>query len=81
VIVRKGAAPDGSVRIGATVVVRVNGNERVYEITGSSETDPGSGKVSHLSPLGKALLGKKAGETALVKGPAKEVPYTIVEVR
>lgn len=86
VVIQKGAAKDGSARLGATVRVRVTieggaGKEREYELTGAAETDPASGKVSHHSPLGAALLGKRAGDKVQVKAAnGKEVLYEILEV-
>lgn len=81
VVIRPGADAEGRARIGSTVVVTVNGKEKSYELTGSQETDPSTGRISHLSPLGRALLGKKAGDEASVKGPAKMITYRIVAVR
>ena len=81
VVIRPGADSEGRARIGSTIVVRVNGKEKAYELTGSQETDPTAGRISHVSPLGRALLGKKAGDEAAVKGPAKTVTYRIIAVR
>jgi len=78
--IEKGAGADGKVRIGATVIVRVDGKEKTYEIVGSEESAPASGRISHQSPIGKALLGHRAGETVVFKGPAREVSYEIVSV-
>lgn len=75
-----GAAADGSVRIGATVTLDMNGKTRVYDIVGSQESDPGKGLISHLSPLGAALLGKKPGATVEVEANGKRVTYVIVKV-
>lgn len=81
VVIKPGADSEGRARIGSTVIVEINGKKRSYELTGSQETDPTTGRVSHLSPLGAALLGKKAGDVASVKGPSKTVVYRIIEVR
>jgi transcription elongation factor GreA len=81
VVIRPGADAEGRARIGSTVVVMVNGKEKSYELTGSQETDPSTGRISHLSPLGRALLGRKAGEAVTVKGPVKTVDYRITAVR
>ena len=81
VIIKKGAAADGSVRVGATVTVLVNGKEKNYEILGSQETDPGSGRISYLSPLGVLLMGKRAGDTIILKRDDREIPYEIINVK
>lgn len=80
IVVEAGADQGGRVRIGCTVTVRVNGKERRYDITGSMETDPAGGKISHRSPVGAALIGKRPGETARVERDDKSVEYEIVAV-
>lgn len=81
VVIERGSE-DGRVSVGATVVVRVNGKEKTYEIVGSSETDPSSGRVSHLSPLGAALKGHVAGDSVTVTAATgKEATYEIIDVR
>ncbi|MFA5853862.1 MAG: GreA/GreB family elongation factor [Patescibacteria group bacterium] len=79
--IRRGAAADGSVRIGASVEVEVNGKTKVYDVVGSQETNPGSGAISYLSPLGEALMGHKAGEIVKISAGGKEVIYKILGVR
>lgn len=62
-------APEGdadAVQLGSTVTVLVNGKQRAYSIVGPAETDPTKGRISHLSPLGAALMGKKLDETVNV---------------
>lgn len=81
VVIERGPDDEGRARIGATVTVRVNGKEKSYDITGAQETDPSSGRISHHSPLGAALMGKKAGDTVTVKAATgKEVEYEIIRV-
>jgi len=64
---------------GATVTVEdPDGNETTYQIVGSEELRPGC--ISYEAPLGKALLGKREGESARVRRPAGEVEYTVVKV-
>jgi transcription elongation factor GreA len=82
VVIERGPDDDGRARLGATVVVRVNGKEKSYEITGAQETDPGSGRISLHSPLGAALVGKKAGDTVTVKAATgKDIEYLLIDVR
>lgn len=75
-----GAAKDGSVRIGATVTLDVNGKTRVYDVVGSQESDPGKGLISYLSPLGAALMGKKPGAAVEIEANGKRITYVIVKV-
>jgi transcription elongation factor GreA len=73
----------GVVAIGSTVAVAKKGSksEQVFHIVGSEEVDMTTGKISNKSPLGKALLNKSKGETAIVTTPNGEVSYTIVDVK
>ena len=57
------------VLFGATVTVRADGVERVYRIVGVDEADPPAGRIGWIAPLAKALLGRRAGETAVLKLP------------
>lgn len=51
-----------NVTIGSTVVIDMSGKEFTYTIVGPVEANPLEGKVSHESPIGKQLLGRKTGE-------------------
>lgn len=66
---------------GATVTLRDIEKESVvtYQIVGEDEADIRQGKVSFNSPLGKALIGKEAGDTVIVKAPKGDVEYEIDE--
>ena len=69
------------VQMGSKVAVKFNGDEHVFEIVGSNEADPLIQKISNESPIGKALMGKKAGEKTLVQTPSGEKEYKILEVK
>lgn len=74
-------AGDGTnVRIGSTVKIRVNGKEKTFEIVGSNEADPMSGKISNESPIGQALLGAHAGDEVNVKTPTGTTVYEVLEI-
>ena len=64
--------------IGTKVTVKVRGKETVFSIVGEWEADPMNKKISHDSPLGLALLGKKVGDKAEVDAPAGKVIYEIL---
>ena len=70
----------GTVEIGSTVTVEVKGEEKIYQILGSSETDPAKGIISHTSPIGAALLGRKAGESVEVVVAKRNVQYKILAI-
>lgn len=71
------------VYFGATVDLEdEEGRTVTYQIVGVDETDPAKGKVSWRSPIGRALLKKKAGDTITVPRPEKEpLEYTVLDVR
>lgn len=68
------------VSVGTKVTVKVNGKEHVFDIVGEWEADPMNKKISHDSPLGMALLGKKVGDQAEVEAPAGKVLYEVVAI-
>lgn len=79
-VVVKSGSNNGQISIGVKVTLKTAGKEHVYEIVGEWEADPAEKKISHTSPLGKALVGKKAGEKVEVIAPAGNVIYTILAV-
>lgn len=76
----KGAHSTKEVGVGAKVKVQIGKSEHVFNIVGEWEADPKEKKISHESPLGKALIGRKVGETVEVQAPAGRVEYTIVGI-
>ena len=70
----------GQVKLGSTVTVTIKGKKEVFTVVGEWEADPHEKKISHESPLGKALLGKKVGEKVEVEAPAGMIIYTIASV-
>lgn len=68
------------ITLGTHFVVEVNGDEKPFEMVGSQEADPLSGKISNESPIGQALMGTKVGETVAVTLPAGEVQYTVKKI-
>ncbi len=51
-----------------------------YSLVGSNEADPMNGRISDLAPVGKALIGKRAGDTVTVETPGGEIKLEIKEV-
>ena len=60
-----------------TLVDVEKGNEVIYQIVGKDESNIAQGKISFLSPLGKALIGKEEGDTVLVKAPKGDIEYEV----
>lgn len=73
--------PDGRAFFGAWVTVeQEDGAERTYRLVGPDELDVGRGLISVDAPLGRALLGKREGDTAVVVRPAGAATFTVVAV-
>lgn len=71
---------NSAIKLGSTVIVNVKGKKEEFTVVGEWEADPKEKKISHESPLGKALLGKKVGEKVEVEAPVGTIVYTVVSV-
>lgn len=76
----KAARKKSAVQLGSTVTVKINGKKEVFEVVGEWEADPQEKKISHESPLGKALLGKALNDKIEVEAPAGKILYHIVDI-
>lgn len=72
---------NGTVQIGSVVTIADGKTKRAFTIVGGYESDPAEGKISHLSPIGCAILGKRAGARVTVSTPSGLVEYTITSVQ
>jgi len=81
-VIAEDETPANVINIGRTVVVREDGTdlEESYTFVGSLEADPLHGRVSNESPMGKALLGKKKGQKAIVESPGGQIVFKIIKV-
>jgi len=68
----------GIIDIGSTVTISDGTNKFVYSVVGGYESDPSKGTISHNSPIGRALMGRKVGDTIVVKAPSGEQTFTIL---
>jgi len=74
VVVRQSEAPRDEVRFGALVELSdENGKVSAYRIVGPDEANPGEGRISFQSPLGKSLMKRKVGDKVSVHRPAGEI--------
>lgn len=69
-----------AVNIGSTVTLATSEREMTYQFVGDLEANPSEGKLSLLSPIGKAVEGKKVGDEVCVHLPAGDVTYTIKKI-
>jgi len=80
-IIIESNGPSDVVGIGSQVTVREDGfDAETYVIVGSAEANPGSGRISNQSPLGKALLGHRAGDTVSFATPGGTVQVQILTI-
>jgi transcription elongation factor GreA len=68
------------VKLGCRVTVQAGKDEYIFHLVGEWEADPAEAKISHQSPLGQSLLGKKIGNKVEVKAPAGKIVYTIIKI-
>lgn len=71
---------DGIVSLGSQVTLHVDGKKEMFTVVGEWEADPAEKKISHESPLGSALIGKRVGEKVTVEAPAGKIVYTIASI-
>ena len=70
----------GEIAVGSMVTVHIEGDEEIFHIVGTPEADPTNRKISHESPLGSALIGKRVGEKIKVEAPVGALTYTVLKI-
>ena len=82
-IIEHSKGKGSTVSLGTTVTIQKQGekDEHTYEIVGSAEANMQEHKISHLSPLGSALMGKKKSDTFTFDTPKGAQKYKIVSVK
>ena len=72
----------GVVELGCQVQVAEDGaSPETFILVGLKEADPRNRKISHESPIGAALMGKRVGDTAVAQTPAGALTFRILEIR
>jgi transcription elongation factor GreA len=80
-IIDENGHKNGVVEVGSMVTVsKADGQSTRYTIVDSLEATPHSGRISDVSPIGSALLGRKIGDTVTVQVPNRTLELTITEV-
>lgn len=75
------ASRNDFILIGSTVVVEANGERDEFTIVGSFEADPLQGRISNESPVGKGLLGAKAGESVEIATSVVKTLYKVISIK
>jgi transcription elongation factor GreA len=80
-IIEDNGAGHDIVEVGATITIQEEDYPpEVYYLVGSQEADPGNGRISNESPIGRALLGKKVGDTVPVETPGGILNFKIINI-
>jgi len=74
------SANTGFIDIGSTVTINDGAKESTFTIVGGYESDPNKHTISYLSPIGKALMGKREKEIVFVVVPSGTVKYTVSSI-
>ncbi|MDP2327529.1 MAG: transcription elongation factor GreA [Chloroflexi bacterium HGW-Chloroflexi-9] len=70
-----------TVQVGSSVTVKgADGKSRKYQLVGPTEADPTQGRISHKSPVGRSLLGKKRGDEVVIQTPRGETSLTVTSI-
>ena len=80
VIIGENETRKDEVNIGATVTVQDGSFDDTYVLVGPKEADPMNGRISHESPIGKALLGHRVGDVVSVDTPGGTVKLKILTI-
>ncbi len=71
-----------TVEVGATVTIQEEDYpSEIYYVVGSKEADPGNGRISNESPIGKALMGKRVGDSVDVETPGGVIQFKIINIK
>lgn len=68
------------IEIGSIVFLNLNGEEEKFQIVEPEESDVLRGKISHISPLGSALLGKTKGDKIKIETPGGKTEYKVIGI-
>jgi transcription elongation factor GreA len=73
-------AGSNEVRLGSTVTIEIDGDEEKYTIVGAVEAKPAMGRISNVSPVGKALLGARVGDSVRIQTPADVISARVLAI-
>lgn len=79
IIIETSTTPE-VIALGNTVTIEVEGKRKKYIILGSAEVNPAKGIISHNSPLGLALIGKRVGDSITFSANIKNTTATIIAI-
>lgn len=81
VVVEETDAPKDVVAVGTRVTVQEEDfDPEVFHMVGAKEADPRNGKISHESPIGRALMDRRVGDTVEVETPGGKINFKILKI-
>ena len=70
------------VTIGNKIILNLNGEIKEFKVVGSAEVNPQAGKISYLSPIGEAVLGRRLGEKFKINLPGgKKLDCQLIKIK
>lgn len=80
-VIMDGDARGGGAVVGSRITVQEKGEDpETFILVGAKEADPRAGKISHESPIGKALMGKREGDIAKAETPSGSIVFKVLKV-
>jgi transcription elongation factor GreA len=80
-LIEEVAKSTSEISIGSHVTIQEDSfEEETYHLVGPKEADPGKGRISYESPIGKALLGRKVGDQIDAEIPAGKISFKIIRI-
>ena len=80
-IVEKTDGPVDVVAVGVRVTVQEDDSDpEVFHMVGAKEADPRNGKISHESPIGRALMDHRVGDSVEVETPGGKILFKIIKI-
>lgn len=79
-VITKPKGDNNKVQLGSTVKLKNASKTKEFQVVGTVEADPLNAKISDESPIGRALLGKKVGDSVEITTPAETIAYKIVDI-
>lgn len=82
IIIAERTTRSGIVEVGSTVTIQEEDYDpETYQVVGAKEADPRNGRISNESPIGRAVIGRKAGEQVTAQTPNGQLRFKIIEVK
>jgi transcription elongation factor GreA len=81
IIVEESTGPKNVVAVGTRVTVQEGDfDPETFHMVGAKEADPRNGKISHESPIGRALMDHRVGDTVQAETPGGKIKFKILKI-